>query len=222
MSLIEIIKSSDSLNILREINSNIGERKFHEFTHILYDIRTYLGNKEKTYLEIGSYVGSSASLMLNHPFKTKVICIDPLCLDKKHYKGTKNQEQTLKDNLSKNNIHSYEIEIHKKLSTDKKLIDEFKFKKLEIDILFIDGDHSREAVFWDWENYEPFIKQGGFIVFDDYLDFNWCPQVHGAVNDIVNKLDTTKYEIIGSIPNFKKAYSMELKKNSNEFIIKKI
>lgn len=143
-------------------------------------------------------------------------------MDKKHYKGTKNQEQTLKDNLSKNNIHSYEIEIHKKLSTDKKLIDEFKLKKLEIDILFIDGDHRREAVFWDWENYEPFVKQGGFIVFDDYLDFNWSPQVHGAVNDIVNKLDTTKYEIIGSIPNFKKAYSMELKKNSNEFIIKKI
>ena len=97
-----------------------------------------------------------------------------------------------------------------------------KSKKLEIDILFIDGDHRYKGVIFDWENYEPFVKQGGYIVFDDYLDFKYSPKVHKAVNDIVNKLDTTKYEIIGSIPNFKNAYSIIPNKYSNEFIIKKI
>jgi len=39
----------------------------------------------------------------------------------------------------------------------------------EIDVLFIDGDHSYEGVKADYERYEPFVKEGGLILFHDVL-----------------------------------------------------
>jgi predicted O-methyltransferase YrrM len=39
---------------------------------------------------------------------------------------------------------------------------------LTIDLLFIDADHSYEAVRADWLNWSPFLKKGGIIVFHDY------------------------------------------------------
>ena len=80
--LINLISHSNSIEILREINKNFPESKFHEFTHILYDLITYLKKKEINYLEIGSYIGSSASLILQHKTKTNIYCIDPLNLNK--------------------------------------------------------------------------------------------------------------------------------------------
>jgi len=39
---------------------------------------------------------------------------------------------------------------------------------LMIDLLFIDADHSYEAVSDDWNQWRPFVKKGGIIVFHDY------------------------------------------------------
>jgi predicted O-methyltransferase YrrM len=39
---------------------------------------------------------------------------------------------------------------------------------LMIDLLFIDADHSYEAVRADWLNWSPFVKKGGIIAFHDY------------------------------------------------------
>jgi predicted O-methyltransferase YrrM len=38
----------------------------------------------------------------------------------------------------------------------------------KIDLLFIDGDHSYEGVKLDYENWYPFVKNGGVIAFHDY------------------------------------------------------
>ncbi len=54
----------------------------------------------------------------------------------------------------------------------KDVIDEFK-KKLgsdKLDFLFIDADHSYAAVKRDYENFEKFVRPGGFIGFHDILD----------------------------------------------------
>jgi predicted O-methyltransferase YrrM len=37
----------------------------------------------------------------------------------------------------------------------------------QIDLLFIDGDHSYEGVKKDWEMYSPLVRSGGLIVFHD-------------------------------------------------------
>ena len=53
----EILNNSqESLNILRDVNSRNKLKKFHEWTHILYGIRTLMGPEIKTYMEIGSYI----------------------------------------------------------------------------------------------------------------------------------------------------------------------
>jgi hypothetical protein len=92
----------------------------------------------------------------------------------------------------------------------------------EIDILFIDGNHNYNYVINDFNNYKDFVKKGGYIIFDDYIDFQYSPEVHSAVNYVVENLLHDEYEIIGSlvyeqiketnIPNFP---------SSNEFILRK-
>lgn len=193
-----------SLTVLKDVNKSITERNFHEHTYILYDIRTLLGENEKTYLEIGSYVGSSASLILQHPFKTKLICVDPCILNKSHYNGIINQYSTLEKNLQNNNKNNYNFKIEKNFSTDVNLLTKFKDNKLEIDILFIDGGHRYNDVVQDWNNYKDFVNPGGFIVFDDYCDKTHSPEVKSAVDDIVKNLNTGVYEIIGTLDNIHK------------------
>ena len=216
--LIELIKKSNSLEILREINKKIPERNFHEYTHILYDLRELLGSSKKTYLEIGSYVGSSASLLLQHKYKTDIICIDPLNLNKNHYNGKLNQEETLNKNLNNNNINNNNIKIYKKFSNDKILLD--KLKNIKVDILFIDGCHKFKSVIDDFNNYKNKVNKGGFIVFDDYLDYKYSPEVRKAVDYIVKNIDISEYIIIGSIKDFKNI-NLTKRKYSNEFILYK-
>jgi hypothetical protein len=37
-----------------------------------------------------------------------------------------------------------------------------------IDLLFIDGDHSQEACLFDFENYSPALRTGGYLAFHDF------------------------------------------------------
>ena len=49
---------------------------------------------------------------------------------------------------------------------------ETKFKQElnsnELDLLFIDGDHTLDGVKNDYDRYSKYVKKGGYIVFDDY------------------------------------------------------
>lgn len=44
--------------------------------------------------------------------------------------------------------------------------------ELPIDLYFHDGDHTYDGVRQDWIRYSPWIKPGGFAVFDDYHQEN--------------------------------------------------
>ena len=217
--VIEEVSKSNSLNILRNINEKILERKFHEHTYILYDLRTILGKENKNYLEIGSYIGSSSSLLLQHEYSTNIYCVDPLNLKPNHYNGVLNQEETLKKNLNNNNIHNNHIKIYKNFSNDKKLLTEIK--DLKIDILFIDGCHKYQSVINDFNNYKDKVNKGGFIVFDDYLDYKYSSEVKKAVDFIVNNYDLKEFEIIGSIKNIQNGKIYYKESKMNEFILYK-
>jgi cephalosporin hydroxylase len=71
---------------------------------------------------------------------------------------------------------------------------------LELDLLFIDGDHSREGVEADWMLYEPLVKKGGVVGFHD------CGTAHPAVGAF---LDDLRKGMWGTVPNI-----MELKKST--------
>lgn len=218
--------SQESLDLLRVINKNINLKHFHEWTHILYGIRTMLGSEIKTYMEIGSYVGSSASLVLRNPFPTNIICIDPCSLSPSHYGGVISQGETLFNNIKNNNIHNYNIKLCKKYSNDPMLLKHFKDTNTKVDILFIDGAHDYNSVINDWKNYNGFVNSGGYIIFDDYNDYKYSPEVKPAVDEIMKNIDRTVYEIIGSPKNtlddtsvgYNNTYGL---KYSNEFIVYK-
>lgn len=213
----EINRNSDSLKILREININISERNFHEHTHILYDLRTFLGEAKKNYVEIGTYVGASASLILKHPFETNVICIDPCVLQKSHYNGTDDQYNTIYKNLKNNNPHNRDFKLFKNFSYDSLPIDSID----NIDILHIDGNHAYNAVIQDYNLYAGKVNSGGFIVFDDYHDRWSSPGVRPAVNFIVSQVNANHYDVIGCINNYHKIHKERYPISYTNFILYK-
>lgn len=214
--LINIIKKSNSNEIVKDISKNMFGSTMHHHYHILYDIRTLLGDKPIIYTEIGTYNGGSASLMMQHPFKTEINCIDPL-----HLPG-RNSLDILEQNIKKFNKNNYIVNIYQKFSTDTTLLQELDNKKFKTDILFIDGDHGHDGVMFDFTNYEKYVNPGGYIVFDDYMDYKDSPNVKLAVDHIVKNIDKTKYIDIGTLDNIQKAYDGLNLTISNEYIIKKL
>lgn len=218
-ALLQEIEASTSSAFLKDIHQSISERSFHLFNHILYDIRTIIGTKPCTYLEIGSYCGASALLMLAHPLPTDVICVDPLDLPQSHFNGSKPQDQTLYENLQRLGKRA-SFEIIKSGSQDPSLIEALYQHDLALDILFIDGDHRFAAVVADFLIYEPLVKPGGFIVFDDYHDHTYSPDVQPAVNILASKLlHDPLYEVLGLIPDLQSCGPNGAK--GNEFVIYK-
>jgi len=194
--IINEIKLSDSDKLVKYISDNMYGKTFHHHYHILYDLRTLLGNTKKIYTEIGTYCGASACLLLQHDFPTEINCIDPLHV-------LHNQEQILNQNILKFNKHKYDTHIHKKFSTDNTLLNYLNSINFKTDILFIDGDHSKAGVIFDFENYKNFVNPGGYIIFDDYEDFQYSPEVRIAVDEIVLNNDNTTFKIIGTFKKIK-------------------
>ena len=183
----------EALSALRALQNQVQENHFHEATHVLYDLRTHLGNRPARYLEIGSYTGISASLMLNHPFSTYATLVDPCALDKKHFNGTRTQKETIEKNMQ---------EIRGKKSSGVAATWELRvgyspgalpLEGETFDIIFIDGDHSKSGVWRDYMGTINLLRPGGFMGFDDYLDARYSPAVRGAVDDIATQTELVPF-----------------------------
>ena len=214
MDLHDLIKNSDSSNIVKKISSEMDGKTFHHHYHILYDIRTLLGKEKKIYTEIGTYCGGSLSLMLQHEYETEINCIDPLHV-------VENQEDIVNSNIKKFNKHNYSVNIYKKFSTDHNFISYLKSINFKTDILFIDGDHSFNVVTFDFNYFKDFVNPGGYIIFDDYFDHVYSPAVKCAVDSIVKNINPDEYTNIGTMPNIHKAYDILNLNMLNEYILKK-
>lgn len=212
--LSNLIEKSNSSKIVKNISNEMNGKTFHHHYHILYDIRTLLGNEKKIYTEIGTYCGGSLSLMLQHEYETEMHCIDPL-------HAIQNQQDIVEANVEKFNIHKYKVNIHSKFSTDFDFISYLKSINFKTDILFIDGDHSFNVVISDFNLFKEFVNPGGYIVFDDYFDYVYSPEVRGAVDSIVQNIDKSEYTIIGTMPNIQNAYDILNLTMLNEYILKK-
>jgi predicted O-methyltransferase YrrM len=211
---------SRSYELFQEIAKNT--KTFHYHPHILYVLRELLGPEKKTYMEIGSYYGASSSLILSSEKPTDILALDLFVLEPNN-----NQEKEFM-----NNTFHYYKPIHKitPLKGDSQKEETIKkVKKMlngrEIDLFFIDGDHRYRPAVHDFLNYHDLVSKGGYIVFDDYQDHIYSPEVKQAVHWIV-KLFKPWYHIIGSLPNQIGAYGGKhgneiMKKYYNNFILQK-
>jgi hypothetical protein len=199
-----------SLSLTKQISDKINNLTFHHHYHILFDIGTmYPKDELVTYVEIGCYGGGSACLMLQRP-NTNVVSIDL---------GVPIDENIVYENVKKlntlNNNYNYIKGNSQDINTFNRL---FEIAK-EIDILFIDGDHSYGGVIKDFEIYSKIVKRGGYIIFDDYNDYQHSPQVKPAVDFIISGLGDG-YNLIGTIKNTLGARPIEYL-DGNCFIIQK-
>lgn len=209
------IENSNSSSIVKYISNNMMGNTFHHHYHILYDIRTVLGKEKKIYTEIGTFHGGSAALMLQHQFDTELYCIDPMT-------ASNDQYEIYCENKTKFNKNNREVTLFKNYSTNCYLLEFLKFSNFKTDILFIDGDHHYDSVIFDFENFSSFVNSGGYIIFDDYLDYKYSPEVKSAVDYIINNMLNNEYEIIGSLSNYQNAFAGYDVPGLNEYIIKKI
>lgn len=65
--------------------------------------------------------------------------------------------------------------------------------ELSIDVLFIDGDHTREGCLSDYTRFSPFIKKNGLLVFDDYTQEN---NPNNGVKSVVDQVPADDFKLI--------------------------
>jgi len=121
-------------------------------------------------LEIGSWKGKSTFCLAKGLKSGVVHAIDPFNAD--------GEEGSIQDYSVKKSNTDLEGIFTKNL-TDRKVINKVKTHKgyssafinnfKEIDLLFIDGDHSIDGAKFDYENYAKLLKKGGYLIFHDYF-----------------------------------------------------
>jgi predicted O-methyltransferase YrrM len=131
-------------------------------------------SKKSVLLEVGSYLGAS-SLMIAKGIKksSKLICVDTWQNDAMSegkwdsYKIFLSNIRPVKDRIE--TVQSTSIEASNKINE-------------HLDMIFIDGDHSYEAVKNDVSNWFPKLKSGGIIVMHD---IGWATGVQKVVEEDV-------------------------------------
>jgi cephalosporin hydroxylase len=200
-----------SIDVLNNIITKMENKSFHNHYHIIYDICNSF-NHDVTYLEIGAYAGGSASLAASHK---NVKCVFSIDIGK-----------PIPKEIPIRNVNNFKHEkcsyrYFEGSSYDSTIINDVHKNVNAVDILFIDGDHSYDAVLKDFNNYKDLVKSGGYIIFDDYLDAKHSPRVRGAVDFIVQNLNNDEFEILGSLSYPELKYTNWDNTSSNEFIIRK-
>ena len=148
-------------------------------TKELYMLQNFLKeHKIERVLEIGSYRGGTAMLWAKivHPNNGKVFCLDlrfnwdAFWEPNFMHDGQVYKKSSLKDIVTEFEGDSHSIEMKEKVSKEVG----------QVDLLFIDGDHSYEGVKDDFYSYSKLVKPGGFVVFHDIVDspYHWSFDCH--------------------------------------------
>ena len=156
-----------------------------------------LTNKIINYLEIGSFEGRSSVYVLENLNNAYCYFVDPFEEYEEMTKSTNQNNFSSIYNNFKINVGSFRgrYEIFKTTS------DNF-FENLEktkkFDLIYIDGSHLSKDVYADAINSNKIIREGGFIIFDDFFWF-WYPNLEDNPFFGISKFlyeNRKKYKII--------------------------
>jgi len=173
-------------NLFKFMEEQIEGRICHSSIIILKILMELDKDNIKNYLEIGVHNGGSMSLVLCSDNIENLYGIDlfeDVYDESKHFNSEKYEKYKYfkRDNLSflktMNNLNKIQLMFNPK--TTIKLIQgnsyfdetEEKFreeKRYDLDLLFIDGDHTPDGVRNDFERYSKYVRKGGYVIFDDY------------------------------------------------------
>ena len=182
----------DCLNLVASFNYSFLKLTTHVLIWAMqrrYEIRKFLkifvNNRPKTILEIGTASGGTTFLLTRLSDPNALI----LSLD---LSARRTFREIFCNRFAMYNqkIFFLQRDSHK-LST----LEELKklLKNRQIDVLFIDGDHSYEGVKKDFEMYSPLVKKNGIIAFHDIVkvspDFAPDVEVNKFWNEIKENYD---------------------------------
>jgi predicted O-methyltransferase YrrM len=142
-------------------------------------------------VEVGSYLGASAcflaSAVEDRGARAKVHCVDTW-----QNQGMSEGERDTWEEFLKNTIRYRKVIIPQRgFSTD--IAENFTE---EIDLLFLDGDHSYEQCRRDVIAWLPHLKPGGYIIFHDY---GWAEGVKSVVRELIFPIQSTNGHIMQNI-----------------------
>jgi predicted O-methyltransferase YrrM len=134
-----------------------------------YDFLLNAMPKDGTFVELGAWLGKSSSYLCDKATDQKIIIVDS-------FKGTAEYLDSYYQLAKTNDIYNLFTEnMGERKYTAIKATSKAaarKFKAQSLDVVFIDLDHSYEAVKEDIKLWLPKVKKGGYIAGDDYHE-NW-------------------------------------------------
>lgn len=198
---------TEGQNIVNKINDNITGRvalnPTISATNVLYALKQLMKDECKIVLEIGTLWGGALLTMMQSEYKSKFVSIDtfngfyPELLGKENpdAEGGINTVEKVTENINKNNIHNHEFDLVEGSSHDKKVVDYVKKNYPKVEILFIDGDHTKKGVLQDWEDYSNLVTKGGIVIFDDY----WTGQYEKAAWKKEDENGVKWMDVVGAV-----------------------
>ena len=212
------IKKKNQLIASYVNNELIGKKRgrlcYSNYINALISVKEFMGENCKIYVEIGTLWGGTICTLLSlNDSKTTYIGVDLFS----GYYGKELTKQSIKKYKSKSLKKEYEkigctninknthlnftkntIKLFNKNNNDIYLIqgssyDDHTVEKVKkicknIDLLFIDGDHSEEGVKKDFFKYYNLVSRNGIIFFDNYGDPGWT-----GVKKGVDSIELEKY-----------------------------
>lgn len=151
----------------------------------------FLPDEYRTIVEIGVYEGASSCWwsdnFLEHP-ESRLISIDPFT-GNDEYRKNREKFPTLNDieYIARSNIakskHPGKVTVMKGASWDlfPLVSRQLQAENRKIDILYIDGEHTAEAVCRDAALYVPLVRHHGAVIFDDFGNAEVSRGVEGAL-----------------------------------------
>lgn len=168
-------------NSLKGINGRVC---FSDALGVVPLLKRNMGKICKVYCEIGTYCGGTLIAAMHDENPCFFVGID---LFNGLFYNREDKVIVNKKNVQ-NNISIFNKHNHDYLLIEGNSHEECTFKKLDsaieaIDLLLVDGDHSKKGVITDFEIYSPLVSNGGYIIFDDVDSEAW-PGVREGINSI--------------------------------------
>ncbi|MEK2608755.1 class I SAM-dependent methyltransferase [Pseudomonas shirazensis] len=173
------------------------EMSFHDHVRLLGYLALLLDDVPGDVVEIGVWKGKSLVLMnevCNR--ERRIIGIDPFELPNQFAEFSHYQSLLLPQ--------AHILRGYSEMCTER-----FRALSPSVALLHIDGGHAGRNVLLDFLLYAPSVVAGGFVVFDDYGDHDYSPEVGPAV-DLLRVGGYFKgFQVLGVVAGFENSYVLQ-------------
>ncbi len=162
------MRVEDVLAELRGESVSIDGRQCHHRVVALRQLAQACG--AETYLEIGVHNGTSMSYAASAPSVRCCVGVDLFEDTRGHYVADRLTMARTAANVNRNKNPACSVVLVKGDSRAPGTVARAAaaLGGRKVDVLFIDGDHSYQGARGDYAAYRHFVRDGGFVVFDDY------------------------------------------------------